>query len=166
MKYYDEYENILPPMEYFNRLFKMMAEEKRAYRCYIPYFILSVDGYGNIEQCPCGLTGDYKYNLLSKKADFKNILLDSEYNALKKYKECTYCMNQYELINLYIDGEIKENDLKRVPSLNTEEIIRDIMKIKEMINIKMIKEVINKNYFDGDIFIKKMKILQMEMYIL
>ena len=31
------------------------------------------------------------------------------------------------------------------------------MKIKEMINIKMIKEVINKNYFDGDIFIKKMK---------
>lgn len=154
-KHYDEFKNILPPMEYFNRLLKMMIEEKREYRCYIPYFILSVDGYGNMEQCPCGLTGDYKYNLLSNEADFKNILLDSKYNIFKKYKECTYCMTQYELINLYIDGEITENDLKKVPSLNSEEIIRDIIKIKEMINMKIIKEIINDKYFDGDIYVER-----------
>lgn len=154
-EYYDEFSNILPPKKYFDRLFDMMECDKRNYRCYTPYFILSVDGYGNVEQCPCGLIGNDNYNLMKKNEDFKNILLDSKYNSLKKYKQCEYCMTQYELINLFIDGEISENELRKVPSLNIDEIIENIKILKETINMKIIKKSLEENYFNEVISIEK-----------
>ena len=154
-EYYDEFSEILPPKKYFGRLLDMMKCDERNYRCYTPYFILSIDGYGNIEQCPCGLIGNDDYNLMDKNEDFKNILLDSKYNSLKKYKQCKYCMTQYELINLFIDGEISENELRKLPSLNIDEIIENINILKEVINMKIIKNSLEKNYFNEDINIEK-----------
>ena len=154
-EYYDEFNEILPPKKYFDRLFDMMKCDKRNYRCYTPYFILSVDGYGNIEQCPCGLIENDNYNLMDKNKDFKNILLDSKYNSLKKYKQCEYCMTQYELINLFIDGEISENELKKLPSLNINEIIENIKILKDEINMNVIKNALEENYFNESINVEK-----------
>lgn len=136
---YDEYGNILPPLPYFNRLLNMMKTGKRTNRCYIPYFIQSIDGYGKFEMCPIGLQYDGNSNILTGDINSNNILINSAYDVDKKYSLCNYCMIQYEMLNLYVDDVISLEDLKKMPSLNNDDIIMniksikyDIMKRKEM----------------------------------
>ncbi len=154
-EHYDEFSEILPSKMYFNRLIDMMKSNKRKYKCYTPYFILSIDGYGNIEQCPCGLIGNDKNNLIENDGNLDNILLDTKYNVFENYKECEYCMTQYELINLYIDGEVSEEELRKIPSLDLEEIIGDVKILKDKINMNVIKKELKTNYFNDIIKIEK-----------
>ena len=140
---YNEYSYILPPLQYFKRMLNMMKNKKRNYQCYIPYFVQSIDGYGNFEICPLGLVSNNEKNIVDGSANAENILLNSEFEFSNNYNQCNYCMVQYEMFNLYVDNEITEDDLKRLPSLNNDKIISDINEIKKLI---IIKRIIEDNY--------------------
>lgn len=127
---YDKYNNILPPLSYFERLISIMKTGKRSYKCYIPYFIQSIDGYGKFEMCPIGLQYNGNSNVIAGDISSNDILINSEYETNKNYQLCDYCIIQYEILNLYVDGIISLEELKKMPSLNNNDIIMDIRNIK------------------------------------
>lgn len=133
---YDAYSQILPPKAYFDRLIEMMKskdEDKSIRKCYIPYFIQSIDGYGNFEMCPIGLLYSENANIYSEGFDKDSLLINSCYNVNECNNKCNYCINQYELFNLYVDDLITLDDLRKMPSMNNEVIIEHIEKIKTKI---------------------------------
>lgn len=127
---YDEYSDILPPIEYFDRLFNIMESGQRSNSCYIPYFIQSIDGYGEYEKCPIGLLYEEDKNILNNSVNSNDILINSSYNIDNKYDSCNYCIIQYEMLNLFVEGLITEEELKKMPSLNNDLIISHINNIK------------------------------------
>lgn len=152
---YDKYSNILPPKKYFERVINMMETKKRNFPCYIPYFVQSIDGYGNFEMCPLGLNYCSKKNIMNDKISKLDILLNSEYNVIGNYSKCDYCIVQYEMFNLYVDDEITKGDLRKLPSLNNDIIISHISDIKERIKIKKLEDEIIKEYGLKDLVIEK-----------
>ncbi len=149
MNNYEKYQNILPPKKYFERLIKIMKNGKRIYSCYIPYFIQSIDGYGNFEMCPLGLPFDTEKNILDDSINNTDILLNSSYSINNNYKLCNYCIVQFEMLNLYVEDEISEKELMRMPSLNNDIIMSHINEIKKNILDKFIddlKEKIKNEY--------------------
>ena len=143
---YDNFSSILPPKSYFIRVIDMMKTQKRNFPCYIPYFVQSIDGYGNYEMCPLGLAYTHIKNVLNNDITSLDVLLNSEYNEINSYEKCNYCMVQYEIFNLYVDDIIDENDLRRIPSLNNEVIISHIYDIKERIKMKKLEHVLIQDY--------------------
>ena len=69
-----KYSKILPPKEYFNRLIEIMKMDRRNTQCYIPFFVESIDSYGNIEECPIGLTTESNYNIFKKQKDDNEVI--------------------------------------------------------------------------------------------
>ena len=127
---YNKYNNILPPLPYFERLINIMKTGERGYKCYIPYFIQSIDGYGKFEMCPIGLQYKDNSNVISGDINSNHVLINSEYKPNNNYQLCDYCIIQYEMLNLYVDGIISEEELKKMPSLNNNDIIMHIKHIK------------------------------------
>lgn len=140
---FDEYSNILPPIEYINRLIKIMKEDKRYTECYIPFFVQSIDGYGNFEECPIGLIAESNYNIYESK-NSSDVLI--KHRIFNDNSLCNNCTNQYEMFNLYVEGKITKEELKKIPSLNSEEIIKHIGEIKEEIIQHKIKSTLEKEY--------------------
>ena len=142
-KDYEKYYNILPPRPYIDRLIEIMKSDKRYTDCFIPYFVQSIDGYGNFEDCPIGLITKINNNIF----DFQN---EKEMNIrphiFKNNCLCKNCTNQYEMFNLYVEGMISKEELKKIPSLNSEKIIRDIDNIKEDVIKSEIKRILKEDY--------------------
>ena len=114
---YDEYESVLPPKPYLERLVTMMETGKRSNRCYVPFFVQGVDNYGNAETCSCGGTMPMLGNVLED-ADtvFNKHHTASNYDPGEDHDDCTYCMTQYEIMNLYAEGAISKRDILKLPS--------------------------------------------------
>lgn len=119
---YNKYNNILPLLPYFERLINIMKTGKISYKCYIPYFIQSIDYYDKFEMCPIGLQYKDNSNVISGDINSNHILINSEYKPNNNYQLCDYCIIQYEMLNLYVDGIITEEELKKMPSLNNNDI--------------------------------------------
>lgn len=131
--YYKDFQNILPPLEYFNRLISLMKFKVRKHKCYVPYFVQSIDGYGRYEKCPLGMQYDKYLNILDSSVDKNDILINSNYASNENNSICKYCMIQYEILNLFVDGVINEQELKKMPSLNNDIIIEHISEIKQKV---------------------------------
>lgn len=114
---YDEYAAILPPKPYLERLVGMMENGYRSNHCYVPFFVQGVDNYGNAETCSCGSTMPLLGNILEDAGEvFDTHRAAKNYDPTGDYDDCSYCMTQYELMNLYIEGAISKDDMFRIPS--------------------------------------------------
>ena len=96
-------------------------------------FIQSIDGYGKFEKCPIGLQYDGYNNILDNSVGGDSILINSDYKPDNDCKLCNYCINQYEMLNLYVDDVITADELKKMPSMDNDLIIEHIKMIKEKI---------------------------------
>ena len=130
---YDKYKTIIPPYSYFENLIDIMKTNNKKNNCYIPYFVQSVDGYGNYEMCPIGIFYDSNANIFSEEFNNNKYLIDSIYDIRQNREKCKDCINQYEMFNLYVDDIIKEEELRRMPSLDNDDIIKHIKEIKRKI---------------------------------
>lgn len=168
---FEKYSKILPPKKYIDRLIEIMKEDKRNTSCYIPFFVQSIDGYGNLEQCPIGLITETNYNIFDSLIE-----TPMEYTRLVKAKIfndnslCKNCTNQYEMFNLYVEGKISKEELRKMPSLNSDVIIGHIDEIKEELiqkelkikleekyNLKIDKLEKNEQSTDGNVYIVYVK---------
>lgn len=143
---YDKYSKILPPMEYVKRLIKTMENGTRTTNCYVPFFVQSIDGYGNFEECPCGIISENTHNILNSTVVKDELLENSKYTVKNNYDSCKYCMTQYEMINLYVDGKIAREELMKVPSLSINRIIDHIDEVKDKLIITEIKKKLEERY--------------------
>ena len=124
---YDDYQSVLPPKPYLERLVAMMSDGRRSNRCYVPFFVQGVDNYGNAEMCACGSTMPMLGNVLNDSSEVFDIhRADSNYDPSEKHEDCSYCMTQYEMMNLYAEGVIGREDMLRVPSFRFADVL-DLM---------------------------------------
>ena len=133
------------------RKIEIMKMDRRNTQCYIPFFVESIDSYGNIEECPIGLITESNYNVFEKQED-DNVVIEK--HIFRDNSLCQNCTNQYEMFNLYVEGKITRDELKKMPSLNSEKIITHIDKIKDEIVQKELMRVLREKY---DLDIKKIK---------
>lgn len=140
---YEKYSKILPPKSYINRLIEIMKQDKRSTSCYIPFFVQSIDSYGNLEECPIGLITESRNNIFELQNN-ENIYI--EHQAFRDSNLCKNCTNQYEMFNLYVEGKITKEELRKMPSLNSDKIISHIDNIKEDIIIYEIKSLLEEKY--------------------
>ncbi|MBR1802711.1 MAG: phosphotransferase [Clostridia bacterium] len=143
---FERYKKILPPKEYIDRLIEMMKTGKRNSYCYIPFFVLSIDGYGNFEQCPIGLMPRKRQNIIEGTVEKNEILIHSNYQVINNYQLCEYCIVQYEMLNLYVEGKISKEELRRMPSLNSDMTTMHIDEIKQDIIMKDLKKQLEGKY--------------------
>lgn len=149
---FDKYSKILPPKAYFDRLIEIMKLDKRNKECYIPFFVESIDNYGNVEECPIGLITTSVCNVFEK-TDEDNML--PKKHIFRDNSLCQNCTNQYEIFNLYVEGKITKDEIKKIPSLNSDEIIVHIDEIKTEIIKEEINNILKKEYKIKAIEIKK-----------
>ena len=140
---YEKYSKILPPKAYIDRMIEIMKQDKRSTSCYIPFFVQSIDGYGNFEECPIGLITESSNNIFEFQNN-KNIHI--EHHVFEENNLCKNCTNQYEMFNLYVEGKITEEELRKMPSLNSDKIISHIDDIKEDIIKCKMKRVLKEKY--------------------
>lgn len=125
---YDQYERVLPPLPYMNRLITFMKKGKRLFNCTLPSFVIGLNGNVDVLGCPCG-PEETLGNLLSNDLeDVKQNLLSSKKG---RWAECENCFNHYEAISMFLTGEIPIEDMARIPSISKTAILDHLEKIKE-----------------------------------
>ncbi len=86
---YDLYSEILPPREYLERLVYVMENERRNWNCYVPFYVLGINNYGDVNTC-------------TRTDDLKRIgnIFDSSINMNKifKDKKTTFRMRNQKLV--------------------------------------------------------------------
>ncbi len=134
---FEEYRSILPPKPYLERLVGMMENGVRADRCYVPFFVQGVDNYGTAEMCSCGGNLPRLGNVL----DSENEVFDkhregTNYDPGGGHDDCSYCMTQYEIMNLYVEGKIDRDDMLRIPTFRYNGILDQVEKIGQRLRTK------------------------------
>ncbi len=131
---YDEYRAILPPKIYLERLIGMMETGARADRCYVPFFVMGVDNYGKAETCSCGPGMPSLGNVLNEPDEvFAQHASFNNYSPDELYDDCGYCMTQYELMNLYIEGAVSAEEMRRIPTYRFDGVIDQIEQTREQL---------------------------------
>lgn len=139
---YDRYKVILPPLPYLERLVIMMETGVRSNKCYVPFFVQGVDNYGNAETCACGSTMPLLGNVLEDSVEvFDKHRGDTNYDPSEDHDDCSYCMTQYEIMNLYIEGSINRNDMLKIPSFRFGGVLDTVDKIGVRLRDKAILTV-------------------------
>lgn len=124
---YDQYKHLLPPRVYLERLIEMMEQGSRSDRCYVPFFVMGVNNYGDAETCSCGGGMPSLGNVLSEPdVVFHRQENYTGYSPDTAYDDCEYCMTQYELMNLYIEGLVSAEDMRRIPTYRYDGVIEQI----------------------------------------
>lgn len=117
----DDFEAILPPRAYFERLLRMLREGERTFRCHLPRLVLSTFSDGMVTACP---------NIWF--SDMGNVLADDWdrtaekvggiglYQALlspqPRLDACKGCYTPWDLLSMYFDDEITLDELCKSPT--------------------------------------------------
>ncbi|MFA5026179.1 MAG: radical SAM protein, partial [Candidatus Shapirobacteria bacterium] len=122
-----KYHDILPPQAYLNRLQFIMDNGQRDWDCYVPFFVMGMDNYGTVDTCPCA--GDlpkigsiFTDQTLIEQTYCNN----SQFNPKNNYRQCKNCIVQYEMINLYIEGLVSAQEMRKLPSFKFSGVLENI----------------------------------------
>ncbi len=107
---YEDFKTALPPKPYLERLTDFMLDGKRR-RCYVPEVVLGIDPQGDILRCPC--SGTEKVGNLFGRDQFQATKERGKVSGFQE--ECRDCFTHYEVINLFIEGKINEEEMRSLP---------------------------------------------------
>lgn len=127
IKEYEFYHHILPPKKYLESLYDFMCLGHRNRKCIFPKIALGSFENGDITPCAnywfytFGSILNNDYNTVMDKVGTEKI-----YNVLCNQKhmlnDCTQCFTPWEILNLYVEGSISIDELKRIPLYSFEGI--------------------------------------------
>jgi len=136
--HFTEYEHLLPPVQYFSSLIEFLKIGKRTKGCYVPHNVLATSGDGLLDACTCGPVKTLG-NVLTMNADdlYNRIEKDPCYNNVKEPTLspicCHDCFTQYDMINLFFEGDISKEELGRYDFYAVPEVITLLSDIKKTI---------------------------------
>lgn len=115
--HFQDYSNILPPVEYFDVL-KEVMNNKRNTPCLVPRAILGMNYDGRINFCTC--SESLPRLELDNEKDIVKFINQPLYYSIKNSipKPCLGCMNQYEVINQILQDNINLELLTETPYVN------------------------------------------------
>jgi sulfatase maturation enzyme AslB (radical SAM superfamily) len=129
-----KFRNTLPPKGYLIALQEMLQHGKQI-KCYLPLVTLSSDDLGDIGVCPCGNLG-VRGNIMENTIDYFKVNLDDEkvQNIQKwQYSKCRDCFTHFDVINLFLEGKIQEEELALCGIFQDENILNALVKQKDQI---------------------------------
>lgn len=113
IKDYEEWKEVLPPLEYLHRLKEFYKTGRRNWNCYIPAVNLGIDPKGDIVKCACGLGASFGNIFTNPENAFTNRFSDPDIIETRNTRgNCSDCFTHYEILNLYFDKEIELKHLK------------------------------------------------------
>lgn len=122
---YKEFDMVLPPLAYMERLFEFMHQGERSFPCFIPIFNYGVGPKLKPLTCAClGHTkpSDDLSNMIGtlKKNELADVSSLRKQHILKGYvdERCRSCFTHYEVLNLFFEGAIKKNEMHKIPSFS------------------------------------------------
>ena len=138
---YETHSDILPPKQYLERLIYMMEKEHRNWNCYIPFYVMGVNNYGDVNTCTCTDDLPALGNIFDNAKNISKVFEKYEnYTPTSRLKPCSYCITQYEMINLYTDGLISKTEMQKIPSFKIHGVMETIDEIKKkLIDLGMVK---------------------------
>jgi MoaA/NifB/PqqE/SkfB family radical SAM enzyme len=129
---YDNYKNILPPKKYIERLISVMENGYRGVNCFVPFYVIGSDNYGNISTCTRAddlpLIGNVFTDSIKIAETFKD---HKNYRPSSRLEPCSYCIIQYEMMNLYTEGLIDKKEMQKIPSFKIPGVMDRIDEIKK-----------------------------------
>jgi MoaA/NifB/PqqE/SkfB family radical SAM enzyme len=138
---YQPYSDILPPKQYLERLVFLMQNGHRDWGCYVPFYVMGVNNYGDVHTCT--RTGDLPIvgNIFNDPKRIDKIFKEyKSYIPEEKHEPCSYCIIQYEMMNLYSDGLIRKSELEKIPSFKIPGVLERVEEIKKrLIDLKILE---------------------------
>lgn len=124
---YEKYSQVLPPLQYLKREVEFIKHGARSFVCTVPSFVIGINGNMDVLGCPCGPPEKLGNLDNTPFVDISGKLLSSKKG---RWKECKNCFNHYEVISMYIDGKISDEEISRVPSISKPAILEHLRQIK------------------------------------
>jgi MoaA/NifB/PqqE/SkfB family radical SAM enzyme len=110
------YASILPPPAYFDRLLRFYRDGDRQFRCHLPRLVISTFSDGAMTPCPNIWFSDLG-NILEPdwEANLDRVGTAPLYHALlgprPRLDACKKCFTPWDLLSMYMDGEITLEEL-------------------------------------------------------
>ena len=117
---YEAYAGVLPPKPYLLRLRRFLHEGQRSFRCHLPRFAFTTFDDGVVTPCP-NIWFNSLGNVLADdpEAVINKIGEDGFYKILlaerPRIDACKSCFTPWDMLSLYVDGEITLDELCRAP---------------------------------------------------
>jgi len=129
---YDNYKNILPPKKYIERLISVMENGYRGANCFVPFYVIGSDNYGNINTCTRADDLPLIGNVFDDSKKISETFKDRKnYNPSSRPEACSYCIIQYEMMNLYTEGLIDKKEMQKFPSFKIPGVMERVDEIKK-----------------------------------
>ena len=129
---YNNYKNILPSLKYIERLISIMENGYRGLNCYVPFYVIGSDNYGNVNTCTRADDLPLIGNVFNNPLEIAKTIRNREnYNPNSRPEPCSYCIIQYEMMNLYTEGLIDEKEMRRIPSFKIPGVMDRIDEIRK-----------------------------------
>jgi sulfatase maturation enzyme AslB (radical SAM superfamily) len=132
---YAEHEVLLPPKAYMDALCEFLLHGSRRFGCSVPYAVVGSTGDGTLDACTCGpvkvlgnvLDGDGTATLgrIERDACYAEV----QDPSLRPHC-CDDCFTHYDIINLFVEGAITEQELARLPFFGTPKILAVLSAVK------------------------------------
>jgi MoaA/NifB/PqqE/SkfB family radical SAM enzyme len=133
---YDKYAGILAPKPFLEELCYLLLEGQRRMRCHVPAVMIQSFDDGLITPCPnCWATE--LGNVLEEKATdvIGRFGKDRIYSIFLWPKPrlpfCKQCYTSFDIVNLFINDNISEHDILKLPLYNRPLTWKRLMKVKE-----------------------------------
>jgi MoaA/NifB/PqqE/SkfB family radical SAM enzyme len=113
---YDNWRNVLLPVPYYQHLYRYLETGKRDGACLVPMAVVGLYDTGQINLCPCNSESPLLGTIERKKIpsffagqhrDLQDLMVGFDY--------CTRCFTHYDLLHLFLSGEITDSELASVP---------------------------------------------------
>jgi MoaA/NifB/PqqE/SkfB family radical SAM enzyme len=133
---YLELRPVLPPRAYFEELIRFMRSGKRTRGCHVPHAVVGSSGDGRIDACTCGPVKNLGNVLAEGAGDdpVEKIGKDRCYTDVLKADLspvcCSDCFTHYDVINLFIEGQVSVAELMVMPFFAVSGLIEELTRIK------------------------------------
>jgi len=106
---YEQYREILPPKAYLRGLIEFIKNGKQGHACHIPKLSLFIRAGGTVLWCGCG--GSRTYGNID---DSLQLRFTRQFEGYEPC--CADCYTPYEILNLYLSGQITDLELMEIPA--------------------------------------------------
>lgn len=133
---YEEFNAVLPPRAYFDRLLSFYRRGRRTFRCHLPRLVVSTFSDGVVTPCPNIWFSDMGKVL---EEDWRDTLdkvgHTGMYQALladrPRLQACHGCFTPWDTLSMYFDDEITLDELCAAPTYSPEPIRRMLAEAKQ-----------------------------------
>lgn len=132
---------LLPPRSYLLRLDEVLRTGKRSFGCHVPNTVLATSSEGEVDVCTCGPVKRLG-NILSEGVGTLDLMgTDPCYGLIvqprEAYPSCAGCFTHYDVISLFISGEVAMEEMQTIPLFSSPEVMHRLLTAKRIAEMRI-----------------------------